>query len=214
MRMRQLIVAGLASGLAMSAAAKSHKKASVPQAFCQGRYVYVETTDGDIFRPAVLPEDRDAVSLVNLRLQEWKRYSLVYDQKTADLVFVLRKGRLASAEGDVRGQVGVGPGQRGAAPNSPEQSPNEMPGAESPDGTNGVGAGAGGNGVGAMGEVGPPDDYLAVYTTMPDATLQGPIWRRTEDGGLDGPSVPLLVQLESAVDKGCQAGASGQTSGK
>ncbi|KAA6457523.1 hypothetical protein DYQ86_22085 [Acidobacteria bacterium AB60] len=117
--------------------AQSNKKHSVPAAFSNARYVWVESMDGDIYRPGLLPEDRQAILDVEDHLRDWKRYGLTANRREADLVFVLRKGRIGSAH------VGVGIGDPPFAP---------APGQRSPAGTptgNGVGTAVGG-------EAGPP----------------------------------------------------------
>ena len=78
--------------------AQSKKKdPDVPALFRQARYVYVEAVDGDAFNPRLYPEDRQAIADVVTALQAWNRYTLATRRQGADLVFVVRKGRVADA---------------------------------------------------------------------------------------------------------------------
>jgi hypothetical protein len=161
------------------AQSQGKKKHSVPAVFNNARYVWVESTDGDIFTPGLLPADRNAIVDVQNALRDWGRYALTPDRANAELIFIVRTGRIA--EGQVGGSVG--------APNSgPMGNPN--PGQQQhPMGT----------GVMVGGEVGPADDLLKVVMTNSESRgIQ--VWMRTEEGGLASPSVPLLQQLKTAVD--------------
>lgn len=169
------------------ASAKDKKKDVLPAMFSTARYVYVQAEDGDIFKPDLYPEDRQAISDVENGLSEWKRYVLTINRSEADLIFVVRKGRAVAAK--VGGAVGVGsqPGAR----NSPAGQGNRDPGQA------GTSYGYGG-GV----EAGMPDDTLRVFTQMPDGRLSGsPIWWREMHDGLDAPGVELLRVLRDQVDR-------------
>jgi hypothetical protein len=162
---------------AQSQGKKMHK---VPAVFNNARYVWVESTDGDIFTPGLLPADRRAIVDVQNALRHWGRYVLTANRSDAELIFVVRTGRIA--EGKVSGSVG--------APNSgPLGNPN--PGQQQrPMGT----------GVMLGGEVGSPDDLLKVF--MANSEGRGiEVWFRTEDVGLASPDVPLFQQLRTAVDR-------------
>jgi hypothetical protein len=155
------------------------KKPKVPAVFGQAKYVYVEAIDGREFDPNLNPDDRIAIADVRDALDNWKRYILTTSRSDADLVIVVRKGRLASANVDMaprRGQMSGGAGQPG------------QPGS--------MGAGAE---IGA--EAGPPDDFFEVCQVNPDGKLSGPLWHQSMPNGLNAPSVMLLVQFEEAVDK-------------
>ena len=169
----------------LGSAQNKRKHSDVSAVFMNAKYFYVEAQAGDVIRPGLFPEDRQAVFDVQNGVQDWKRYALATSRNQADLVFVVRKGRAAA------GQVGVGiPG--GPRPQGSQGPPTQsrQPG-QSPD-DEGVGGGA---------EVGPGDDVLQVYTTNPDGKLIGPVWNREMRDGLDGPEVPLLRQLRIAVEK-------------
>jgi hypothetical protein len=137
---------------------------------------------GDVMRPSLFPEDRQAIFDVQNGVQDWKRYTLATRRNQADLVFVVRKGRAAP------GQAGLGIPGGPRSPDPPTQS--RQPGQAQDD-----------DGVGVRAEVGPSDDMLQVYTTNPDGQLMGPVWNREMRDGLDGPQVPLLRQLRIAVEK-------------
>ena len=147
-------------------------------------------------KPGLYPEDRQAIADVMDRMRDWKRYAITPNREQADLVFVVRKGRLVGQQDHVG--LGLGPHPRGPQPGvlQPGQASNpttaERRAGVSP--TNG-------NEVGAAGEVGPPDDLLRVYTLNPNGKLIGPIWSRQMEDGLAGPSVRLLEQLKDAVEK-------------
>lgn len=154
------------------------KKPSTPAIFAAAKYAYVKADAGDMYDPRLLPEDRDAISNVMKALQAWGRYVVMPTADGADLVFIVRKGRLGSAQ--VGGTVGTT-----ATPPYGSPRPNPM----------------GAPGVTAGGEVGPPDDFMEVCIKQPDGTLSGPVWERTRPDGLDAPGVPLLKQIKDAVDR-------------
>jgi hypothetical protein len=168
-----------------SAQIKAKKHSDVSAVFANAKYVYVEAQAGDVMRPGLYPEDRQAIADVQDGLQDWNRYTLATSRKQADLVFIVRKGRAAG----VQTQVGVPAAPRPQGSQGPPTQ-SRQPG-QTPD-DEGVGAGA---------EVGPSDDMLQVYTTNPDGKLIGPIWNREMRDGLDGPQVMLLRQLRVAVEK-------------
>ena len=132
-------------------------------------------------RPGLYPEDRDAISDVQQGIRDWNRYAVAINREDADLIFIVRKGRIAG----VQGRVGVSGG-------SPRQPGAPVPGSDPRQ--DGIGTS-----VGAAGEVGPPDDLLRVYTQTPDGKLTAHSSREMKDG-LDAPSVLLLQQLKQAVE--------------
>ncbi len=158
--------------LVLGLAQAKPKKADVPAVFQNARYVYVEAMDGDVLNPRLFPEDRQAIYDVEGSLRKWKRYTLTMNRSEAELVFVVRKGRIASA--GLHGGVSSGPSSRNPGQTS-------------------------GNEIGARTEVGEPDDLLRIY--MQDQGRRGiMVWDRAMDGGLDGPAVLLMQQLRRAVD--------------
>lgn len=165
------------------AQSKAKKHTDVPAVFENARYVYVQAQDGDITRPGLYPEDRQAISDVLDGLEAWNRYAIVTSRDRAELVFIVRKGRLVAVQGHAG--ISAGSGQIGSSPQA--RQPGQFP-----DDTS----------VGAGSEVGPPDDILQVFTTDPSGKLFGPIWQRELKDGLNAPSVPLLRQLKDAVERG------------
>lgn len=161
---------------------QSNKKKTVSAVFSNARYAWVESMEGDAFTPRTIPEDRQAIADVEDALRNWHRYALTVNRSEADLVFIVRKGRLAT------GTLAVGIGTPPSFPGGPGQ--------RSPAGSPGTGTA-----VGVGGEVGPPDDILEVHTLNTDGTLGTILWQRSLHDGLDAPDVTLLAQLRKAVEK-------------
>jgi hypothetical protein len=90
-----------------SAQGQSKKNDEVPRIFLMAHYVYVEAIDGDILNPRVLPENRKAIADLQTALQNWKRYIITAKRREAEIVFVVRKGSLASVQGGVGVQGGT-----------------------------------------------------------------------------------------------------------
>ncbi len=176
MRLRAVLVVALLLLPALGLAQTKKKKPSVPAIFGTAKYVFVRAEDGDIYNPNLLPEDRDAISDVLNALRAWGRYTLMPTVDGAELVMIVRKGRLGSMQ--MSGTV-AGPG---------------------PGPTRGTSGSTGAPGVGLGGEAGPPDDFLEVRMRNQDGELSGPIWERTMTDGLNGPNVPMLQVLKDAVD--------------
>ena len=168
-----------------------NKKNDLPAVFGTATYVYVESEDGDALKPGLYPDDRRAIADVEDALHNWRRYTLTMRRSQAELVLVVRKGRLAN--GRVGGNLPIG------TPLPPSQAPGHGPGS-------GPGSG-GGPGVGYGAEAGPDDDMLRVYMLNPDGQLVGPIWNRSQTDGLDAPQVALLQQLKAAVERAYPAAA-------
>src|SRR5258708_23128027 len=151
---------------------KSKKRADLPVVFSNARYVYVQAKDGDIMKPGLYPADRDAISDVQEGVRDWNRYAVTTERENADLVFIVRKGRIAGAQG--RGGLS---GPRQPRTPYPRNDPRQTGASTS---------------LGAEAEVGPPDDLLEVYMFTPAGNLSGRLWWREMKDGLDGPSVLLL----------------------
>jgi hypothetical protein len=186
------IVAALLLGMLPFAAMAKNKKPEVAAAFGSATYVYVESTDGDVFKPGLFPADRETIGEVEDAVRDWNRYKLATKREQAELLIVVRKGRLAN--GRLGGQPPIG------SPLPPNQSPNQAPG-HAP----GIGGNAGGVETGA--EVGPEDDMLRVYMLNSDGKQTGPIWNRSMTDGLDAPQLVLFRQLRDAVERAYPAGA-------
>ena len=69
-------------------------KPSFPKFIANAKYVLVTTYFGDnIADSRVPPADRRAVIDVPDGIRDWGHYTLVYERKNADLIFLVRKGR-------------------------------------------------------------------------------------------------------------------------
>ncbi len=97
----------------------------------------------------------------------------------ADLLFLVRKGRLASATGGANVDIG----SRNRTPYPADPTRNDPP-----------------TGVGVDAEAGTPDDTLAVYLVAPTGAIDAQIWLHTLKGGLDAPAVPLFQRFKQEVD--------------
>jgi hypothetical protein len=190
------------------------KKQDKPSAeFNQARYVYVEAIDGQEFDPRLNPDDRQAIANVESALQDWNRYTLTVKRDEAELIFVVRKGRLAEARvgvdaGDgssrVGGQISNHSGSSGQGSSGQGSNGQGLSGPGSNGlGPNGPASNASGReiGGGVGGEVGPPDDLLEVYLENPDHTRGAMVWQRTQQDGLDSPNVSLLKELKNEVER-------------
>jgi hypothetical protein len=167
---------------------KAKKHNDVPAVFQYAHFVYVEAADGDATKPGLYPEDRQAIFDVQDALQDWNRYALANRREGADVVLVVRKGRLAGAQTHAGVSVGT-----------PRLPGSGNPAAGRPPGQSGQGGD--GEGVGAEGEVGPENDMLRVYLVSSDGKLSGPLWTREIQDGLDAPNVVLMQQLRTAVER-------------
>jgi hypothetical protein len=95
--------------------AQHKKKPAVSAIFQNARYVYVQALDGDITNPRLFPEDRQAISDVEDAIRDWHRYTLAINPSQADLIIVVRKGRLAA----LQGHGGISDGPRPMPPMAP-----------------------------------------------------------------------------------------------
>ena len=86
-------------------ALKAEDKTAISAVAKNATYAMVTTYSGDVFSPNVSPDDRHAVQNVQNAIQKWGRYKLVYKPSEADLILVVRTGRLAEVKG--RAQVGT-----------------------------------------------------------------------------------------------------------
>lgn len=171
--------------LSLPAQKQSQKNSAPSAAFNNARYVYVQAEDGDITRPNLLPEDRQAIADVLDGLHDWNRYVVVISPGDADLIFVVRKGRLASVE------VNAGGSMRSSVPRTSTGSHGPSSAQQDP----------GSDDTGVRTDVGPPDDMLRVFLRNGDGKRGAPIWIGRQDGGLDAPDVALLHQLRIAIEQ-------------
>jgi len=177
----KITIALLLLALPLAASAKN-KKPDVSALFANATYVYVESPDGDLYQPGLYPADRQAIADLQDALRDWNRYKLTSRRDEAELIFVVRKGRLAN--GRLGGGIGI------PQPLPPGQTPRSGPGQT-----------GGGPGVETGAEAGPEDDLLRVYTLGPDRKLGILIWNRSQTDGLEEPRLLLFQQLKSAVEK-------------
>jgi len=197
--MKSLKVVGLALVLlpVLALAQKTKKHNDVPAAFEHAHFIYVEAKDGDAFKPGLYPQDRQAIYDVEDGLHDWNRYSLAMHRSEADIVLVVRKGRVAGAQGRAgignrlpdSVSIGRGSNSTGQAGQSGQAGP-----------LGGPDSGPDARGVGAEAEVGPANDLLYVYLLDANGKRVGPVWQREMQDGLDARSVQLLQQLRTAVE--------------
>lgn len=183
MKLRTFAIPLVALALLPALANGKDKKKITPAVFGTARYVYVQAEDGDAYNPTILNVDRQAIANVQDALREWNRYVLTSDPANAELIFYVRKGRLAS------GRLGPTIGTPGSGGPAGQSSP--FPG--QPRST--------GAGTMTEGEAGPPDDFFEVKLRTADGVLSTSIWARSQQDGLDAPRVPLIRQLRDAVEK-------------
>lgn len=177
--------------LSSYAHSKAKKDAEVPALFRQASFVYVEAVDGDEFSFGLTPEDRQAIADVEKAIQTWNRYQLTARRGDAELVFVVRKGRLATAKVNAGVHVGTRTPGGPAADRSPDDGLDRDPGRGPNYGTR----------IGASGEVGPGDDLLIVESLDKETRQPIRIWTQSEKDGLNTPGIPLFKQMKDAVEK-------------
>jgi len=184
MKSNKLIALVLLLVPTLALAKDKSKKSDVSPAFASATYVYVEAADGDIGNPGLDPSDRQAIADVQNALHDWKRYSLTAKRSEANLILVVRKGRVANPQVHIGASGSIRP-QPGQPAN---QNPAQM---QQPAGVAEM----------AETEAGPPEDLLRVYQIDPNGKRVGPIWNRSLRNGLDGPQLILFQQLKAAVER-------------
>ena len=156
--------------LIFALAVKAEDKNAISAVIKNATFVYVTAYSGDVFSPEVMPDDRHAVQNVQSAIEKWGRYKLVYNRGEADLVLVVRTGRLA----EVKGGVQVGAGRTG---NETYRS----------------------HGSAIGGEVGDPQDTLEVYRAS-QGINGPPLWRGRAQDGLKAPEMQLVKELRLKVE--------------
>ena len=77
-------------------------KTVFPKQIVTAQYVLVTNYFSDnLADPSVPPADRQAVIDVQDAIRDWGRYTLVYDRKGAELIFLVRKGRTAETRDSI-----------------------------------------------------------------------------------------------------------------
>lgn len=117
-------------------------------------------------------------------LQDWNRYLITVKRREAEILVVVRKGRIASVNASVGGNIGSGPGEGGTR----DELGSNQPKAE------------GGDKVGVGPEVAGRDDLFFVYLVNPDRSLTGPVCIHHQKDGLDTPNIPLFKQFKESID--------------
>lgn len=151
-------------------ALKAEDKTAISAVVKNATYVMVTTYSGDVFSPKVSPDDRHAIQNVQDAIQKWGRYKLVYKAGEADLILLVRTGRLAEVKGGV--QAGT---QRVGDTTSRSH----------------------GSAIG--GEVGDPQDTLEVYMAS-QGINGPPLWRGRAQDGLKAPGMQLVQEFRSKVE--------------
>jgi hypothetical protein len=161
---------------------KPKKHPGLPEAFENAHTVFVETREGDITDITLDPQDRTAILDIQDGIQDWGRYSLSRSRIDADLIILIRKGRLQRDRPNSRFPA--------SSPNSthpPIQDPADASqGSESNRSNDGFTQ---------------EKDELQVYTLQSNGKLKGPIWHSEEVRGLDSPNLLLLQRLKIEVEK-------------
>ena len=75
----------------------------LPKLVVQAKYVLVTTYQGyNLASPNVMPDDREAVVAVQNAIKRWGKYELAYKPEDADLILLVRKGRIVATQPQVR----------------------------------------------------------------------------------------------------------------
>jgi len=179
------------------------KSKTLPKLVVSAQYVMVTTECGDPYEqplnPHISPGDRLAVADVQRALEKWGRYSVAVRPQDADLILVVRKGRVADAT--LGAQVHVRPRQT--------NQPDEI---TPPDPDNPCAEGGGPNPPGvsvhpeSSANVGDPQDMLALYSTaLGGQNNAPPIWRGRGLDGLKAPGMVLVQELRAKVEAAAKA---------
>ena len=189
--MRSALTTGLAL-LLFCAPLAANKKPQLPKEVVAARYVHVQNIYGSDFDTRVPPEDHLAVGDVEKAIQTWGKYTLTLRASEADLIIVVRKGRLLSANGGVKVGGGRVPGSDtsddGVAIGKRPPSDSTEPRTSIPKGVY----------VGA--ESGSKDDALLVYLQSLGGVNSAPVWMKMEEKGLEAPDLALFKEFKAAVE--------------
>lgn len=165
--------------------AKDKSKSALNRNITHAQFVMLTTLHGNNFETAkVPPEDIKAFWATEAALKKWGRYTLVYTPDQADLIVVVRAGRVASVHGEIPGTDTISIGRM------PRTDPSDPTGAPVPPiGSESAGA-----------EVGPSEDMLEIYDAHLGVMASSPLWRKLQASGLTGPEPPLIKELRKEVE--------------
>jgi hypothetical protein len=186
---------------------KDKDKTQLPKLVVSAQYVFVTTYFGDPsdqpLNIHIMPEDRQAVADVQRAIEKWGKYSIALVRGDADLVIVVRKGRLAETQAGVRAHAGS---------RLPSNRPNEPAGIADPTNPDTPGAELGDNSrtpsvrPEATADFGDPQDEIAVYSAaLGNEANTPPIWRGRRIDGLDPPQMRLIQELRTKVEAAAKA---------
>jgi hypothetical protein len=176
--------------------AKNKSKSDLNRLITHAQFAFITTQYGSHIESAEVPaQDVEAYLALERALRKWGRYRQVFSPDQADIVFLVRAGRLVGVS------AGIGR-ERPSGTITIGRRPSEGPYPSDP-----VGGGIGRSGpvISTGADTGPQDDMLDVYDarrvsdthSMPDAI---PLWRRTQQNGLNGPEPTLLKELRKEVE--------------
>ena len=164
------------------------QKPDLPKIFDTARYVYVEAYNGDLSNRGLMSDDRKAIYNVEKQIRDWDRYRTTTGRETADLVFVVHKGRGTMSSLPVPVGGPPRPGSKSPFPRDPSDPSDPS----APSNSSGGGIGA---------ESGSSEDQLSVYMVSGSGSLTGPIWQQSVKDGLSMPRLPLFQQLKKDVEE-------------
>ena len=171
--------------------AKKKPKIKMDPRILSAQFVRVVSATGGPYEAGTQYGDRSAINAVQSALEKWGRFRVVYTNQPADIIIVVRQGRIGSAT--VGGNIPVGGG------------PDPMPG-----GGGRVGVGSGIPSIGVGGEVAStPDDSFVVYDgkngfndpqNLGDTLANSPaLWRASMENGLFG-KAPLVEEFKKEIE--------------
>jgi hypothetical protein len=150
-------------------------KPALPDMVVHAHYVFVTTYFGGQAASAKIPsDDRSALVDVQDAIRKWGRYMVVFDQKKADLIILVRRGRIAMAQPRTGIQIDSGPSRTSIGTYSKIEA-----------------------------DAGDPRDMLAVYDAT-QGTDSPPLWRKLETDGLKAPEMRLLNEFRTRVEAAAQ----------
>jgi hypothetical protein len=203
--MRRFLLLVLAVSLSLSASAQKKKepKRELPDQVLVARFVYVTGWHGGLYDSRTPPEERSAIMRVQKALDDWPRYRLAYCPEQADIMLVVKPGKLGMVQGGVR--VGPGGPEYPPPPSKPcfgysEAIDRATTGGREMDIMNGQDLGYGA-------EAGSPDDFL-MLTLRPSYRPMNAayIWKKSARNGFTG-KLTLVEDFKETVNQSDSARA-------